>query len=120
MLQHGGQFDSGTNEFHAPAINFADSHIELPQAVIWNRNAMFYKEPSKFTNGIAAHYGEQVTLLDPASAEPLRKDVAKIKTKKGEVFFIRSMDIFSAYDEFAVFKKQEGKWKLTWFGFASL
>jgi hypothetical protein len=123
VLQHGAQYDEGTNEFHAPNIEFADSHSELPQAIIWNRNAGFYLKREDITNAskaIPAPYLQQVTLLEPNSPEPLRKAFAKIKTKSGQTFFVNASDIYSAYDEFAVFKKEDGRWQLTWFGYASL
>lgn len=120
VLKHGAQFDDGTNEFHAPAINFADTHSELPQAIIWDRDALLYKDPSTLAGGVKAPFLEQITLLEPADPEPVRKAISKIKDNKGQVFYIKSMHIYSAYDEFAVFKKQDGRWQLTWFGYAGL
>ena len=123
VLQHGAQYDEGTNEFHAPNIEFADSHSELPQGIIWNRDAVLYLKSEDISNAskaIPAPYLQQVTMLEPNNPEPLRRAFAKIKTKSGRSFFVSASDLYSAYDEFAVFKKEDNRWQLTWFGYASL
>lgn len=131
VLEHGAQYDEGTREFHAPDINFADSHSELPQAIVWNRKAVLYNSLADAAKAersgkpdvgktIPGLFGRQVCISDPALAQPIEKAIVKIKTKTGQTYFIKSTDIYSAYDEFAVFKCQDGKWQLTWFGYASL
>jgi hypothetical protein len=119
VLQHGAQFDSESNEFHAPAVSFDDSHLELPQAVVWNHVSGLYLAPEK---GLLDKnlYGQQITILDPSAREPNSKEWSKICATDGSRGFMRSKDIYSAFDEFAVFKRIDGKWLLTWFGYAEL
>ena len=44
ILRHGAQYDQESDEFHAPAVSFDDSHSELPQAIIWNKNVFFERK----------------------------------------------------------------------------
>ena len=119
VLQHGAQFDSESGEFHAPAVSFDDSHLELPQAVVWNHVSGLYQLPEKGLRDQTL-YGQQVTIFEPPAREPNTKEWSKICTLDGSRGYLRSKDIYSAFDEFAVFKKIDRKWLLTWFGYAEL
>lgn len=119
VLSHGAQYDSESNEYHAPAVSFDDSHSELPQAVVWNKNAGLCQSKDA-SPPIRLLYDQQVTVLEPSNPLPVKGEWAKIMTNNGSKGFMKSEDIYSAYDEFAVFKKLHGKWALTWFGFAGI
>ncbi len=120
VMLHGAQYDSESEEYHAPSVSFDDSHSELPQAIIWNKQAAMRQTSDDNSPVMTTPYGEQVSLLEPSEALPVQEKKAKVKTSKGTVGFLNSNDFYSAYDEFAVFKKFNGKWLLTWFGFAGL
>ena len=119
VLVHGAQYDGESDEYHAPAVSFDDSHSSLPQAVVWNKNAGLFK--SKEDNlPLLRLYDEQITLMEPSSPEPIKSNWARITTSRGSKGFIKTENIYSAYDEFAVFRKVNGKWCLSWFGYACL
>lgn len=119
VLLHGAQWDSESGEFHAPALAFDDSHSELPQAVAWNKNSCLFKSRES-PAPLCPLYGQQITLLEPSAALPVKVAWAKVKTGEGKIGFMKSSDFYSASDEFAVFKKVQGRWCLSWFGFAGL
>ncbi len=120
VLSHGAEYDAEALEYHAPALSFEDSHSELPQCIVWNDRAILRKEPSTHAIPIKMLSDEQVTLLAPAEAGPVTSIWVKVKTTDGITGFMKTDDIYSAYDEFAVFKKRQQKWVLSWFGFAGL
>jgi hypothetical protein len=120
VLLHGAQFDAEASEYHAPSVSFEDSHSELPQAVVWNKNASLRKAPDAAAPALQSPYNEQITILQPAEHEPVVVDWLKVKSANGAVGYIKASDVYSAFDEFAVFKLRQGKWCMTWFGFAEL
>ena len=120
VVSHGAQFDAESNEFHSPAVSFDDSHSELPQGIVWNKNGALYKEPNEGVAPLKNLFREQLTIVEPAQCQPVFAEWVKVKTTKGAQGYMKSSDVYSAYDEFAVFKKNQNKWLLTWFGFASL
>lgn len=119
VLLHGAQLDSESNEYHAPAVSFDDSHSELPQAVIWNKSAALHKLPDDAAP-FCLLYDQQITIIEPSKPAPVESKWAKIVTADGSKGFLKATDFYSAYDEFAVFKKSQGKWTLSWFGYAGL
>lgn len=120
VLSHGAQFDQESDEFHAPAVSFEDSHSELPQCIAWNKSSPLRKKPSSTSPPVKNLYNEQLTLMEPAEPGPVTSSWVKVQTNDGAVGFMETNDIYSAYDEFAVFKKRQDKWCLGWFGFAGL
>ena len=120
VLAHGAQFDAESNEYHAPAVSFDDSHSELPQAVVWNKNASLRKAPQLTSPTIQSPFNEQITILQPAAHSPVFAEWLKIKSATGRIGYMKAGDVYSAFDEFAVFKLRQGKWCITWFGFAEL
>ncbi|MBX9687799.1 MAG: hypothetical protein K2X27_13920 [Candidatus Obscuribacterales bacterium] len=120
VLLHGAEFDSESNQYHAPALRFEDSHSEKAQAIVWNKGAKLRKSASETSLLLSTLYDEQVTIIEPAEPEPLLTEWAKVKCKSGKEAYLKTADIYSAYDEFAFFKKSNGKWYLSWFGFAGL
>ncbi|MBX9725239.1 MAG: SH3 domain-containing protein [Candidatus Obscuribacterales bacterium] len=120
VLIHGVQLDAESGEYHAPAVSFDDSHSELPQAVVWTKQAALRQSPNSESPIVATLYDEQITILEPAEAAPMTAKWAKVKTSAGKTGYMKAEDFYSAYDEFAVFKRANGKWVLTWFGFAGL
>lgn len=120
VLMHGAQFDEESSEYHTPAISFEDSHAELPQGVVWNKVCPLRKAPDLTAKIIASPFNEQITILEPAQKVPVLVEWIKVKTATGVTGYMKAADVYSAYDEFAVFNFRQGKWCLTWFGFASL
>ncbi len=120
VLKHGAQLDAESGEYHAPAVSFDDSHSELPQAVVWTKQASLRQGPTLESPVIANTFDEQITLLEPSDAMPMKAKWAKVRTRSGKTGYMQADDFYSAYDEFAVFKQTNGKWVLTWFGFAGL
>jgi hypothetical protein len=120
VLIHGAQLDEESGEFHAPSVSFEDSHSELPQCVSWSKNAALHKESKSDSSVIGHSYDEQLTLLEPSEASPINCDWVKVRTRSGKIGFMSANDVYSAFDEFAVFKKRQQKWYLTWFGYAAL
>jgi hypothetical protein len=118
-LLHGAQYDAEVGEFHAPAVSFDDNHSRFPQAIVWSKNAGLLKSKDDL-HPTRLLFGEQVSLLEPSAHEPLEGKWAKIKCADGSQGSIKSADVYSAYDEFAVFRKIGDRWALTWFGFAGL
>jgi hypothetical protein len=120
VLTHGAQFDPEASEFHAPAVSFDDSHSELPQGVVWNKSASLRKAPESASPAIHCPYNEQITILHPAGHEPVSVEWLKVRCANNSVGYMKASDVYSAFDEFAVFKLRQGKWCMTWFGFAEL
>jgi hypothetical protein len=120
VLAHGAQFDAEASEYHAPAVSFEDSHSELPQGVVWNKNASLRKAPEIAAAVIQSPYNEQITIIQPAEHKPIIAEWLKVKSANGTVGYMKASDVYSAFDEFAVFKLRQGKWCMTWFGFAEL
>lgn len=120
VLLHGAEYDAESREFHAPAVSFDDSHASLPQAIVWNKGALLYKSQNDKSQHERRIFAEQVTIIDPKEAEPVRKSWVKIRLADGSTWYMKSEDLYSAYDEFAMFKKSNSKWYLTWFGVAGI
>ncbi len=120
VLAHGAQFDSEASEFHAPAVSFEDSHSELPQGIVWNKSALLRKAPEIASPIMQSPYNEQITILQPAEHKPVAVEWLKVKSANNNVGYMKENDVYSAFDEFAVFKLRQGKWCMTWFGFAEL
>jgi hypothetical protein len=119
VLEHGAQYDSESAEFHAPAVSFDDNHSPLPQAIVWNKNAPLSSSPGEPVP-LRQLFDQQLTVLDPQNPEPIKSRWVKVATADRSKGFMKSEDIYSAYDEFVVFKKLHEKWTMTWFGFAGL
>ncbi|HEY9757901.1 MAG TPA: hypothetical protein V6C97_22225 [Oculatellaceae cyanobacterium] len=119
-LSHGAQYDSESEEFHAPAISFEDSHSELPQCIAWNQLAALRTKPEKNATALKSVFNEQLTIVDPKEPEPITAAWIKAKSRDGTIGFISSNDVYGAYDEFIVFAKHNHKWCITWFGYAGL
>ncbi|HEY9682610.1 MAG TPA: SH3 domain-containing protein [Oculatellaceae cyanobacterium] len=120
VLSHGAQYDSESEEFHAPAISFEDSHSELPQCIAWNRLAALRSKPEKNATPLKSVFNEQLTVVDPKEPEPITAAWIKAKSRDGTIGFVSSSDVYGAYDEFIVFAKRNRKWCITWFGYAGL
>ena len=74
-------------------------------------------EPVKvLTGSLKEISGEQVTVLAP----PTKNGWLKIRTANGKIGFVKCVDVYGAYEEFAVFRKVDGKWCLSWFGITEL
>jgi len=120
ILEHGAQFDRESNEFHAPAVSFEDSHSDFPQGIVWSKNARLYARPDSAAPWKKAVYNEQLTIIEPKEHKPLSVKWLKIRTRLGTIGYMKADDVYSSFDDFAVFKKENGKWQMTWFGFAEL
>jgi hypothetical protein len=119
-LSHGAQYDSESQEFHAPAISFEDSHSDLPQCIGWNRTSTLRAKPELNATPIKTVFDEQLTMLEPNEAEPITAKWIKAKCKDGTVGYIDNADVYGAYDEFIVFARRNHRWCITWFGYAGL
>lgn len=119
VLAHGSEYDEESKEFHSPAVSFADNHSSLVQAIVWNRQSAIYGTANESAKLKRAVYAEQVSLLDSAEKLPLQKKWVKVKLQDGFSGFMKADDLYSAYDEFALFKKISGRWLLVWFGYAA-
>jgi hypothetical protein len=120
ILEHGAQFDRESNEFHAPAVSFEDNHSDLPQGIIWSKDALLYSRPDSTAPAKKAVYNEQLTILEPKEHKPLSVKWLKIRTRLGNIGYMKAADVYSSFDDFAVFKKENGKWQMSWFGYAEL
>jgi hypothetical protein len=120
ILGHGAQFDRESNEFHAPAVSFEDSHSDFPQGIVWSKNALLYSRPDSTASSKNAVYNEQITIVEPKEHKPLSLKWLKIKTRLGTTGYMKADDVYSSFDDFAVFKNENGKWQMTWFGYADL
>jgi hypothetical protein len=119
-LNHGAKYERETGEYEAPAIDFEDNGGEQIQGVVWNKRSILHEAPSSSSCIVRVLDCESVDILKPADPAPIKEEWVKVKTKSGELGFLKSEDIFSAYDEYASFKKLGEKWQLTWFGVAGL
>ena len=119
-MSHGAQLDTESGEFHTPSLSFEDNHSDSPQCIAWNEKSELRKAPDVASAPIRKVFDEQMSILEPAEPGPVTANWAKVKTNSGTTGFIQTEDIYSAYDEFAVFKKRQQKWVLSWFGFAGL
>lgn len=120
ILTHGAQFDRESNEFHAPALSFDDNHSDFPQGITWSKDAQIFAHPDAPAPIARAPYNDQLTILEPKQRKPLTVKWIKVKTKTGTVGYMRASAVSSGFDDFAVFKLEDGKWKMSWFGYAEL
>jgi hypothetical protein len=120
ILEHGAQFDRESNEFHAPAVSFEDNHSDFPQGIVWSKNALLYSRADSASPSKKAIYNEQLNIIEPKDHKPLSVRWLKIKTRLGITGYMKADDVYSSFDDFAVFKEENGKWHMSWFGYAEL
>jgi hypothetical protein len=115
VLRHGFSRDKESGEWTAPGIVFPDYDGGDIRAVVWNQNVSLLSAPKDGMVLKQLAVGTVVTMLEPADASPINAEWVKIKTGE-KTGYLRAADIFSAYDEYATFKLEKGKWRLTFFG----
>jgi hypothetical protein len=121
VLSHGAEFVHDTGRVQAPATFFDDTKLgDTIQAIVWTKDAILRDAPKDSAVVIDHLDNEQLTVLKPDDPSPIKEPWVKVKTQSGKIGFMKSDDLFSAYDEFAEFKKMNGKWQLIWFGVAGL
>lgn len=120
VLIHGAKYDPQTGEFNAPAVSLPDNTSGKVIAAVWNEKTPLHKAASDSSPTLRLLDCQQVTLLSPKDPLPIKATWVEVKTTDGASGFIKSENIYSAYDEYAAFKKINGKWLITWFGFAGL
>jgi hypothetical protein len=121
VLIHGAEFAKDTGRIQAPATSFDDARLgDTIQAIVWNKESILRDGPKDSAVVIDRLHNEQVTVLQPDSPSPIHDSWVKVQTQNGKIGFMKSDDVYSAYDEFAEFKKTNGKWQLIWFGVAGL
>jgi hypothetical protein len=120
ILEHGAQFDRESNEFHAPAVSFEDNHSDFPQGIIWSKDALLYSRPILSAPSKKGGYNNQLTIIEPKEHQPISVKWLKVRTRQGGIGYMKAEDVYSSFDDFAVFKKENDKWRLSWFGYAEL
>lgn len=120
VLAHAAHYDADNSEYDAPAIVFNPGDSDSIQAAIWNKNSDLHKSPSDSSLTLQRLDCQLVTILKPGEPAPLKEEWVKIKTRNGTTGFVKSANLFSPYDEYATFKKEKGKWRMTWFGVSGL
>jgi hypothetical protein len=121
VLNHGAEYVQDDGRVEAPATSFDDAKLgDSIQAIVWNKDAVLKDAPNDSAPAIDHLYNVQLTVLAPDQPAPIHDRWVKVQTQNGKTGFMKSDDLFSAYDEFAQFKKMNGKWRLVWFGMAGL
>jgi len=120
-LTHGSEYVRDSGRVQAPATWFDDTKLsDSIQAIVWNKDGILKEAPDESAHTIDHLYNVRLTVLKPDQPAPIHDRWVKVLTPSGKTGFIKSDDIFSAYDEFAEFKQINGKWKLVFFGMAGL
>ena len=104
----------------AVALRIRTAHCLRQLSGTGQRQVSTRSQTKKHQNRRDCCRDQVVTLLEPSALEPVKSKWVKVKTARGIDGFMKAEDVFAAYDEFAVFKKEHQSWYLTSFGFVSL
>jgi len=120
-LLHGAEYEADSGRVQAPGTVFDDTKLsDSIQAIVWNKNSIMRDGPNDAARVLDHLYNKQLTVLKPDDPSPIHERWVQVKTESGKVGYMKSDDIFSAYDEFAEFKQINGRWKLVFFGVSGL
>lgn len=119
-ITHGGSLQPAEDgkglAFNAPYSWFANATNSSEQGVICDSNVAVLERPDATAKKLTV---SSYDIVQVPSTKPIVEDFMKVLMPDGRTGYVHRAQLILRSDPYAVFQKDAGQWKLTWFGSVS-